>query len=117
MEYQKIINLLAKTIDSTKLPGYTIRIWIAVFSQSSGTYNQIKSVRFKTPQLRSNLRDFNDAYIFVTGKISAKYPNQVGVAYQRKLAFKNNAPFFSFQLRINSQKVDFCDIIQFVVLF
>ena len=51
MEYQKIINLLGKTIDSTKLPKFTTRKWIEVFDQSSGSYNVNKDIRFKTPQL------------------------------------------------------------------
>ena len=42
MEYQKIINLLRKTIDSTKLPKFTTRKWIVVFDQSNGSYNVSK---------------------------------------------------------------------------
>ena len=48
MEYQKIINLLGKTIYSTKLPKYTTRKWIEICDQSNGTYNPHKDVRFKT---------------------------------------------------------------------
>ena len=32
--------------------------------------NENKSVRFKTPMLRSNLCDYSDAYILVKGKIT-----------------------------------------------
>ena len=109
MEYEKIINLLGKRIDSTKLPKFTTRKRIEVFDHSNNIYNQNKDIRFKTPQLRSDLCDFNDAYIVVTGKITVTNPNQIGIAYSRKLAFKNNAPFFTSELRINSQKIDFCD--------
>ena len=31
----------------------------------SNTYNENKSIRFKTPTLRSNLCDYSDAYILV----------------------------------------------------
>ena len=31
----------------------------------SDTYNENKSIRFKTPMLRSNLCDYSDAYILV----------------------------------------------------
>ena len=56
------------------------------------------------------LCDFNDACIVVTGKITATSPNPPGgVNYSRNLAFKSCAPFFSFELRINSQKIDFFD--------
>ena len=34
MEFQKVINLLGKTIDSTKLPKFTTRKWIEIFHQS-----------------------------------------------------------------------------------
>ena len=36
----------------------------------SNTYNENKSVRFKTPMLRSNLCDYADAYILVKGTIT-----------------------------------------------
>ena len=33
----------------------------------SNTYNENKSIRFKTPMLRSDLCDYADAYILVNG--------------------------------------------------
>ena len=102
MEYQKIINLLGKTIDKTKVPRFTTTKWIEIFDPSNGSYNVNKDIRFKTPQLRSDLCDFNDAYIVVTGKIIATNSNHpAGVEYNRNLAFKNSAPFFSSLLKIN----------------
>ena len=65
MEYQKIIDLFGKTIDSAKLPKFTTRKWIEIFDQSNGSYDKNKDIRFKTPQFRSDLCDFNDAYIVV----------------------------------------------------
>ena len=65
MEYQKIINPLGKTTDSAKLPKFTTKKWIEIFDQSNGSYNKNKDIRVKTPQLRSNLCDFNNAYIVV----------------------------------------------------
>ena len=96
MEYQKIINLLGKTIDSTKLPKFTTRKWIGSngsYNRSNGSYNVNKDIRFKTPQLRSDLCEFNDAFIVVTGKITAANPSNDN--YNTKLTLKNNAPFFS----------------------
>ena len=101
MEYQKIINRLGKTIDSTKLPKYTTRKWIEIYDQSNGTYNPHKNIRFKTSQLRSDLCDFNDAYIVVKGKINATNPDDDN--YDGKLALKDKAPFFSSILKINSE--------------
>ena len=51
-EYKKIMKLLSKTIDSTKLQKFSTRKWIETFDQSSGSYNANKDIRFKTPQLR-----------------------------------------------------------------
>ena len=110
---EKIRNLLGKTIDSTKLPKYTTTKWIEIFDQSDGAYNQNKDIRFKASQLRSDLCDFNDAYIVVAGRASATNPDDAND--DRKLAFKNSAPFFSSELRINSRKADFCDDLDVVV--
>ena len=48
--------------------------------------------------------DFNDAYIVLTGKITATNPDDAN--YDRKLALKNNAPFFSSILKINNQLIE-----------
>ena len=106
MEYQKIMNLLGKTTDSTKLPKFTTKKWIEIFDQSNGSYNVDKDTRFKTPQLRSDLCNFNDAYIVVTGKITATDPGNDDNIYNRNLALKNNAPFFNCILKINSQLIE-----------
>ena len=65
--------------------------------------NQMEhTIRIKI--LRSDLCDFNDAYIVVTGKISVSNPDIAN--YDRKLFFKNNAPFFSSILKINNQLIE-----------
>ena len=87
-------NLLGITIDSTKLLKFSTKKWIEIFDKSSGSYNGNKDIRFKAPQLRNDLCDFNDAYIVVIGKITATDPNPpAGVNYCRNLALKNSAPF------------------------
>ena len=64
-------------------------------------------MRFKTPQLRSDLIDLNDAYIIVTGTITATNPNpSAGVSYSRNLVFKNSAPFFNCILKVNCQLIE-----------
>ena len=72
--------------------------------KSGKTYNTNKEIRFKTSMLRSDLCDFSDAYIVVKGKIIFKNPNND--VYDKKLAFKNNAPFISFVLKINNILID-----------
>ena len=103
MEYQKIINLLGN-ISANQLPKFTARKWIEIFDKSGGTYNVKKDIKFKTPQLRSDLCDWEGAYIVVTGKITVTNPNND--VYDKKLTLKNNAPFFSCVTRINEQLIE-----------
>ena len=102
MEYQKIINLLCDIPD--QVPRFVTKKWVKIYDQSGGTYNINKQIRFKTPMLRSYLCDYNDAYIVVTGKITVTNPNNA--AYDKKLALKNNAPFFSCISKINGTLID-----------
>ena len=74
-----------------------------MFDQSNGTYNKNKDIRFKTNQLRNDLCDFNDAYIVVTGKITATNPGNNNNVYNRKVSLKKSAPFFNCILKINNQ--------------
>ena len=62
MEYDKINNLLGS--ESENLSKYVTREYVRVNSLSN-TYNENKSIRFKTPILRSDLCDYVDAYVLV----------------------------------------------------
>ena len=68
MEYEKITNLLGRLSD--KVPRFIIKKWIEVSDQSGGAYSTNKQIRFKTPMLRSDLCDYNDAHIVVKGIIT-----------------------------------------------
>ena len=98
MEYQKITNLLGNTSD--QVSRFITEKWIEIYDQSGGTYNTNNQIRFKTPILIFDLCDYNDAYIVVTGKITAT--NRNNFAYDEKLAFKNNAPFISCVSKVNN---------------
>ena len=54
--------------------------------------------------LGSYLCDYSDAYIVVKGKISVT--SSVSIMYDKKLAFKNNAPFTSCISKINDTLID-----------
>ena len=76
MEYDKINNLLrseelgsAVDSESENLSKFVTRDYVRVNSLSN-TYNENKSIRFKTPMLRSDLCDCADAYILVNGTIT-----------------------------------------------
>ena len=100
MGYNKISNLLGK-LDKDEIPKFTTIKWIEIFDQSNRTYNSNKDTRFKTPQIRDDLCDFNDAYI-VTGKINSVNSNLPGyndipddVPNPKKVAIKNSVLFFN----------------------
>ena len=54
--------------------------------------------------LRSDLRDYSDAYIVVKGDITVL--RRSNDAYDKKLAFKNNASFISCISKINNTLID-----------
>ena len=57
--------------------------------------------------LRSNLCDFNDAYIFVKGDTTVTEPDNAKKKKKKKaVTFKNNAPFINCILKINGIKID-----------
>ena len=78
-------------------------------------YNENKSIKFKTPMLRSNLCDYSDAYILVKGTITVRTPgpnnnaNNIKDKRNRPLILKNNAPFVSCITRINGELIEDAD--------
>ena len=105
MEYQKITNLLGTTLD--EVPRFFTKKWVEVHDQSGSTddrYIPSKQIRFKTSMLRSNLCDYSDAYIVVKGTINVKKPRSI--MYDKKLAFKNNAPFIYCILKNNNTLIN-----------
>ena len=105
IEYQKITSMLGTTSDN--VPRFITKKWIEVHDQSGNAedrYNPSKQIRFKTSMLRSDLCDFSDAYIVVKGTITVTNPDNN--AYDKKLTFKNNAPFVSCISKINDILVE-----------
>ena len=121
MEYDKINNLLSplKLSEdnemSEQLSKFVTREYVRVNSLSN-TYNENKSIRFKTPMLRSNLCDYSDAYILVKGTITVTTPgvnnnnaNNIRDKRNRPVTVKNNAPFLSCITRINGELIEDAD--------
>ena len=63
--------------------------------------------------LRSDLCAYSEAYIVVKGKITVADPNND--AYNKKLAFKNNAPFTSCILKIGNTLIDNVEDLDIVI--
>ena len=121
MEYNKINNLLlSEDNESEKLSKFVTREYVRVNSLSN-TYNENKSIRFKTPMLRSNLCDYSDAYILVKGTIAVAAPganndaNNIGDKRNRPVILKNNAPFVSCITRINGELIEDADDLDIVM--
>ena len=118
MEHNKINNLLlSEDNESEQLSKFVTREYVRVNSLFT-KYNENKSIRFKTPMLRSNLCDCSDAYILVKGTITVNgvvsgAENDIA-RRNRPLILKNNAPFVSCITRINgelSENADDLDIV------
>ena len=112
MQYDKINNLLlSEDNESEKLSKFVTRECVRVHGLSN-TYNENKSIRFKTPMLTSNLCDYSDAYILVKGKITVTAlganngANNIRDKKNRPLILKNNAPFVSCITRINGELIE-----------
>ena len=111
MEYDKINNLLDS--ESENLSKFVTREYVRVKSLSN-TYNENKSIRFKTPMLRSDLCDYADAYILVNGTIAVA-GNQPRDQQNRPLILKNKAPFVSCIARINNKLIEDADDLDIVM--
>ena len=122
MEYDKINNLLLSEDNemSEKLSEFVTREYVRVNSLLN-TYNENKSIKFKTPMLRSNLCDYSDAYIIVKGTITVTAPgdnndtNNIRDKRNGPLILKNNAPFVSFITRINGELIEGANDLDIVI--
>ena len=64
--------------------------------------------------LRSDLCDYNDAYIVVKGAVTIKITNNES-KINKKLVFKNNAPFKSCISKINNRFIENAEDLDIVV--
>ena len=111
MEYDKI-NILLDS-ESENLSKFVTRNSVKV-NRLSNTYNENKSIRFKTAMLRSHLCDYADAYILVNGTITVA-GNQPRDRQNRPIILKNNAPFVSCITRINIELIGDADDLDIVM--
>ena len=99
METQKIINLLSDS--SNEESKFATKKWYVIDSQTTkGKYKQGDTSKFETETIKSSLCDYSDAFILVTGNITAAANNDTDVA------FKNCAPFSTCTTNINDTFVD-----------
>ena len=107
MEYQKIINLLDNT---SNLPSkLKTKNWVEINDESQGTYNKDNQIRYKTSMLRSSLCDYSNAYTLVKETITVANTAAAALAINnlnKKVIFKNCAPFTNCISRINNTQVN-----------
>ena len=73
-------------------------------SESKRVYSHENPIKFLKSSLESSLSDYSDAYVLVTGNIAV-----TGVNDNKKVAFKNCAPFKDHRTKINDIFVDYTD--------
>ena len=107
MEYQKIANLID---DASNQPSkFRTRNWIEINDESRRAYNVNSQIKFKTTMLKSSLCDYNNAYILVKGTITINNTAAQGAAANnsnKKVIFKNCAPFTNCISEINNTQID-----------
>ena len=98
METQKIVNLLGDADNESSK--FATRKWYVINDQNNTDYGEgnedSTTVKFETKVIKSNLCDYSDAYILLTGNITA-----TGGDANARVAFKNCAPYYEMH---NSHK-------------
>ena len=111
IETQKITNLLGDANNESSK--FATRKWYVINDQNNTDYGggdeNGTTIKFETKVIESNLCDYSDAYILVTGGITA-----TGGDANTKVAFKNCAPFTKCVTHINDEHVDNADNLDIV---
>ena len=112
MEYQNTANLLNDA--SNKPSKFRTRSSVKINDEIRDAYSPNKQIRFKTAMLRSSLCDYSDAYILVKGNITV---NNTAAANNtnKKVIFKNCAPFTNCISKINNTQIDNAEYIDIVM--
>ena len=66
-------HVLSENNENEVLSKFVTREYVRINSLLN-TYNENKSIRFKTPMLTSSVCDYSDAYILVKGTITVTAP-------------------------------------------
>ena len=102
METQKIVNLLNES--DNEFSKFATRKWYNINDQNNGQYGtgdgNGTTIQFETKVIKSNLCDYSDAYILVTGNITAAGRNA-----NTKVAFKNCSIFKRPVIHVNGEHI------------
>ena len=115
MEYQKIANFLDSA--SNKPSKFKTRNWVEINDNIRGAYSHNKQIRFKTAMLTSSLCNYSDAYILVKENIAVSNTGTAAAHNNtdKKVIFKNFAPFTNCISKINNNQIDNAEYIDIVM--
>ena len=80
--------------------------WVEINDGGRRTYNTNTQSKFKTSMLESSVCDYSDTYILVSENMTVAALAVGGGNNNKKVAFKNCAPFTDCLGEINSTQVD-----------
>ena len=84
---------------------FATRKWYFINDQNNTDYGEgnedSTTVKFETKVIKSNLYGYSDAYVLVTGNITA-----TGGHANTRVSFKNCAPFTKYITHIDDEHVD-----------
>ena len=103
---------------SNKPSKFRTRNWVEINDEARGAYSDDKQIKFKISMLRSRLCDYSDVYILVKGNITVNNTASTGAAANntnKKVIFKNCAPFTSCISKINNTQIDNAEYIDVVI--
>ena len=102
---------------SNKLSKFRTRNWVEINDDIIGACSPNKQIRFKTAMLRSSLCDYSDAYILVKGNVSINNTGTAAAPQNRnkKVIFRNCAPFTNCIAKINNTQIDNAEYIDIVM--
>ena len=109
MKYQKIINLLDNT--PNKPSKSRTKNLVEINDEARGTYNTNSQIKSRNLMLKSKFCDYSDAYILVSGTLTAvgAGTDTAAIATDRndkQAIYKNFAPFTDCITEINNTQID-----------
>ena len=101
MEYQITLNFLNEANDSK----FVTRKWNIVNNQSNANYDAGNEIVYNTEVLKSNLCDYNDAYILLRGNITI-IGHQATQSIIGQVAFRDCASFTKCIIKLDGTTTD-----------
>ena len=104
--------------ESSKPSKFRTKNWVEINNDVRSVYSPNKQIRFKTSMLRSSLCDYSDAYILVKGNLTVNNTGADGATANntnKKVIFKNCAPFTNCISKINYTQSDNAEHIDIVM--